>query len=253
MHSRHSSPYRLAASLLLSLVIVGGATLQVTYAQEYNPPDRGLPGRREGGGTRGNCVHGDTPLVALIPETNFGTTLEPYPTFYWSIPQMPAATAEFVLLDENDDEVYKNTIQLAGPGIVSLSVPNDGSVAPLERGKDYHWYFSVVCDARDRSGDIFAEGWIQRIAPPAGLTNQLAAAAVSDRPTIFANAGIWYDALTTLAKLRQADPENPQLSSKWANLLRSVGLENLAGQPLVSCCVPMSSADIAQPDQAIAP
>jgi hypothetical protein len=253
MFLRHFFPRRLAVPLLLSTAIVTGAIMQVAYAQEYNPPDRGLPGRREGGGTRGNCLYGDTPIVALIPDTNFGTTIEPYPTFYWYIPPMPATAAEFVLLDENDDEVYKSNLQLTGPGIVSLTLPKDGSVPALESGKDYHWYFSVICDARDRSGDIFSEGWIQRIAPPDGLTNQLATASASDRSIIFARAGIWYDALTTLASLRQADPENPQLSAKWTNLLRSVGLENLASQPLVQCCEPVSSTDIPEGDQAIAP
>jgi hypothetical protein len=180
-------------------------------------------------------VRGATPLVALIPDTNYGTTLEAYPTFYWSVPQMPPGGAEFVLLDANDEEVYQAVLQLSGnPGIVSLAVPNDGSVPALEPGKDYHWYFSLICDARDRSGDIFAEGWIQRINPPAGLVNQLTVAPEGDRPAILAGAGIWYDALTTLATLRQAKPDDPQLTTKWTTLLRSVGLENLASQPLVS-------------------
>ncbi len=43
-------------SLLLGLLVVG--TPLVAFAQSYNPPKRGLPGRREGAGTRGTCMQG---------------------------------------------------------------------------------------------------------------------------------------------------------------------------------------------------
>jgi Domain of Unknown Function (DUF928) len=230
--SRH---LRAAIPLFVSMVLVIGGFPVAVLAQEYVPPDRGAPGRREGGGTRGNCLRGDPPLIALIPETNFGTTVEARPTLYWHVPVTVSPTAEFVLLDAEDNEVYRTTFQLSGnAGIIQVSLKDAASAPALEVGKDYHWYFSLVCDPADRSGDIFAEGWIQRIAPPDSLAAQLAAVPESDRPGVYAQAGIWYDALSTLANLRQAEPHNTTASTQWETLLRSVGLDNIAGQPFLN-------------------
>jgi hypothetical protein len=186
-------------------------------------------------------LRSDTSLLALIPTTNYGTTLEPYPTFYWYIPQSSAHLAEFVLLDADDNEVYKTTFELKqAPGIISFSLPTTSDMPPLELGKDYHWYFSLVCDQRDRSGDIFVDGWIQRIAPSSTLQAQLTLTSESDRPSLYAQAGIWYDALAVLAKQYQAEPTNSQISNHWSTLLKSVGLDNLINLPLLPCCSPIN-------------
>jgi Domain of Unknown Function (DUF928) len=219
--------------------IVGLPTAAI--AQEYVPPDRGLPGRREGGGTRGGCPTSQPPMTALMPSTNFGQTVSDYPTFFWYVPPRTAEVAEFVLLDDNDNEVYKTIIQLTGEsGIVSLTLPAVGNTSPLEIGRDYHWYFSLVCDPLDRSGDSFAEGWIQHIELDPNLENQLIMAASSDHPALYAEAGIWYDAVASLAELRRSQPDNSALLFKWSMLLESVDLNAIASQPLISCCEPIS-------------
>ncbi|MBD2460764.1 DUF928 domain-containing protein [Oscillatoria sp. FACHB-1407] len=234
MSHRSSRNLQVATHLLLSIVLLSGFPLGA-MAQEYIPPDRGAPGRREGGGTRGNCLRGEPPLIALIPNTNFGTTLEARPTFYWHVPPTNSPLAEFVLLDAEDNEVYRTTFQLSGnPGIMAFSLKDQADAPDLEVGKDYHWYFSLICDPGDRSGDIFAEGWIQRIAPPANLTNQLASTPAGDRATLFAQSGIWYDALNSLAILRQSQPRDPDVATQWTTLLRSVGLDAIANQPFLN-------------------
>ncbi|MDX2215960.1 MAG: DUF928 domain-containing protein [Oculatellaceae cyanobacterium bins.114] len=235
MSHRFSRNLQIALHLLLSIVLLSGGFPLAALAQEYVPPDRGAPGRREGGGTRGNCLRGEPPLIALIPSTNFGTTLEARPTFYWNVPPTASPLAEFVLLDAEDNEVYRSTFQLSGdPGIMAFSLKDQANAPDLEIGKDYHWYFSLICDPDDRSGDIFSEGWIQRIAPPTTLTSQLAATAEGDRPRVYAQAGIWYDALNSMANLRQTQPRNPEIATQWTTLLRSVGLDTLAEQPFLN-------------------
>lgn len=233
----------LPLTLLGTITVVGLPT--VSLAQQFVPPDRGLPGRREGGGTRGSCLRGQVPLTALMPDSNFAQTTQTSPTFFWYIPPFLGEVAEFVLLDENDNELYQTTVQLGEQGgVVSLSLPavkdaagNDKSL--LNEGQDYRWYFSIICDPDDRSGDVFAEGWIQRVQPTLALTNQLAIARTErEQAAIYAEAGIWHDALTTLAELRRSQPSNAALLSNWVTLLESVDLENIASEPLVSCCEP---------------
>lgn len=214
----------------------------LTWAQRYIPPDRGLPGRREGGGTRGGCVTNQPTLTALIPDSNYGTTTAAYPTLFWFVPSNTATSVEFVLMDANDQELYKTTFQITGDaGVIHLSLPANANLPPLEIGQDYHWYFSVICDPTDRSGDVLTEGWIQRIEPDPALVTQLESTPVSNHPTLYAEAGIWYDAIASLATLRYAQPNSSALANQWETLLDSVGLADLANQPLVPCCQPTSA------------
>ncbi|WNZ23512.1 DUF928 domain-containing protein [Leptolyngbya sp. NK1-12] len=222
------------AILFLLLCVAGSvpALASLSLAQEFEPPDRGLPGRREGGGTRGECLVQQPALTALMPNTNLGLTVAEHPSFFWYIPQNGAAAGEFVLLDQTNAEVYKTIVPVSQAGVVSVSLPADGSVPALEVGQSYRWYFSLICDPLDRSADVFTSGWIKRVEPSPSLTQKLAAATAEEQPKIYAEAGIWYEALSTLVQLRQAQPQNPALVSQWQTLLASVGLEQIADQPL---------------------
>jgi hypothetical protein len=237
MHRPTFLPNCFPVSLMLSVGVWLAALPTVTLAQEYIPPERGLPGRREGGGTRGDCLSSYQRLTALMPVTNFGKTIAEYPTFFWYIPDVQPEAAEFVLLDENDNELYRTRFQVTGDsGVISLSLPENAGMPPLEVGKDYHWYFSLVCDEVDRSGDPYTEGWIQRVEPDADLVAQLETVAERDRPAVYAAAGIWHDALASLAELRRANPQSASLVRSWKTLLASVELANVADQPFVLCC-----------------
>lgn len=225
-----------AFAMLLAAGLAVSALPMTALAQQYIPPDVGLPGRREGGGTRGDCAAVGKSLTALMPDNNFGYTTEGYPTFYWYVPQIGAEAAEFVLLDENNNEIYITSFQIAdSPGLISLSLPSTAGFPPLEPGKNYHWYFSLVCDFADRSGDIFTDGWVQRIEiePGSALDNRLNTEPVSEHPIIFAEASIWFNALDLLAQAMQNDPVDPSVEEKWSNLLGSVGLNDVVEEPFV--------------------
>lgn len=236
--SRHLPNRGIAASvfcLCMAGVIVSSSILP-SSAQEFEPSDRGLPGRREGGGTRtrGGCLAQQPSLTALMPDSNFGRTIAAYPSFSWYVPQNQATAAEFVLLDPANAEVYKTIVPVAQQsGIVSVSVPTDGSISALEVGKSYRWYFSLICDPLDRSADAFTTGWVERVEPSATLTQELATAPTQEQPIIYAEAGIWYEAISTLVKLRHQEPQNVALLNQWQNLLQSVGLEEVADEPLL--------------------
>lgn len=229
---RAAGKYFVALGLALGIGISGFPI--AAFAQEYVPPSRGLPGRREGGGTRGGCLQSGKTLTALMPEANFGQTLSGYPTFFWYVPSVSASTAEFLLLDEQNEEIYQTTFLLEGnDGIIGLSLPSTVDFPALEVGKDYHWYFSIVCDANDRSADIFVEGWVQRIEPDAELVARLETAAPEERPAIYAESGIWYEAVGALAALRRSQPNSTELLQSWNTLLNSVGLGDLSNKVLL--------------------
>ncbi|MEP0910980.1 DUF928 domain-containing protein [Leptolyngbya sp. GB1-A1] len=234
-------PLRRFAQSTIALLLTTGilSSMATVVLAQYVPPDRGLPGRREGGGTRGGCALTQPTLTALIPSQNFGLTVQEHPTFFWYVPQTNATTAEFVLMDGNQT-VYETTIALPKtPGILQVSLPIDGTVPPLTIGKDYQWYFSIICNADDRSGDLLTRGWVQRQALTPDLAAKLAQVPVVDRSTAYAAAGIWYDAIATLADLKQspssAETQPSQLlKERWNTLLESVGLEAFADQPFIA-------------------
>jgi hypothetical protein len=235
--------FRNAFLWTLTLGVVLGSFPIEAFAQQYIPRDRGLPGRREGGGTRGDCLRSSadstrpSTLTALMPDKNLGLTTSDTPTLFWYVPENAASSAEFILMDDNDTEVYKARFRVTGEaGIISLSLPEEAGLPPLAVGKDYHWSFALICSTQetsDNSGIVYTEGWIQRIEADAQLQARLASATEQDRPSIYAEAGIWQDAITSLATLRRTQPTNALLTSRWNTLMESVGLTTVSNQPLM--------------------
>ncbi|MBE9097864.1 DUF928 domain-containing protein [Vacuolonema iberomarrocanum] len=228
-------------SLLVGASLIG---LSTSVLAQYTPPDRGLPGRREGGGTRGGteaCVVGDRSMVALIPETVFGTTVKEDPTLYWYVPAVNAVALEFLLYDEAGNEVFAQTLPpTSEAGIVSIKVPTTGegeqATSRLDVNEDYHWFFSIVCNESDRSADVFAEGWVRRIPLTDPLDGQLQAVPPTQQAEVFADAGIWYDALDANVQVRCEAPDDASLTNQWVDLLGSVGLEAVADASFTSAC-----------------
>lgn len=238
----------LAISVGLSICTWPVVTHAQSQQKQLNLPKRGLPGRRTGAGTRGLCTNIEQPLTALIPLNNLGLTTEKYPTFFWFIPPTPARTAEFVLKDENSNQIYKTTFAINGqPGVISLKLPDSATLPPLTTNKNYSWTFSLICNPNNPLAVDYVRGWVQRIEPSAALSNQLAKATPRDRPSLLAEAGVWNDTLSSLSELRRSNPKDKSLVTDWESLLKSVGLDSIAKAPLVSCCSPNARASQVQP------
>ena len=213
-------------------VELASPTLQ---AQLPNLPKRPRSGRRKPASARGPCSPSEKSITALIPTTNLGLTTAAYPTFFFYIPQTTATAMEFVLIDEdNQRQIFTTTLTITGnPGIVSLSLPTTENLPPLELEKEYHWYASLICNYQQRSGDIYVDGWIQRVEPDSILISKLQNSSITERVIVYQESGLWYDTLQSLAEARRLHPDNSSLVAKWTTLLRSVGLDQIAQEPLV--------------------
>jgi len=203
-------------------------------AKPSTPPNPGLPGRRQPASPRGPCFPGKKPLTALLPATNLGLTVAAYPTFFFYVPETAATAVEFVLLDEeNGNKLYETMFTITGkPGIFSLSLPASKTLPPLKIGKNYHWYFSVICDPEDRAGDVYVDGWVQRVEPSPALMRELDKASPGKQVALYQKYDLWHETLTTLAQQRRLSPNDSVLVAKWTNLLRAVGLEEIAQEQL---------------------
>ncbi|NER99534.1 MAG: DUF928 domain-containing protein, partial [Symploca sp. SIO1B1] len=68
------------------------------------------------------------------------------------------------------------------------------------------------------------------------IKNQLKDKTKRKRLKIYAENGLWFDVVTTLAELRKANMEEQDLDEDWVKLLQQVGLEEISDKPLVDCC-----------------
>ncbi|MBW4521980.1 MAG: DUF928 domain-containing protein [Scytolyngbya sp. HA4215-MV1] len=201
------------------------------------PPVDGAPGGRSPGGSRDpDCLSQKSSIVALVPASAVGgLTTKASPTFFVYVPTTHARTAEFALRNENKKTIYKSIVKLSGKSeVIGIRLPATSVAPKLEMGKRYRWFFSVVCDANapDKSGNPFVQGWIQRAQPSVSLSGQLSQASSRDRAQLYKQAGFWYEAVGTLAELRRSRPSDPALKADWSNLLRSVGLDQAAAEPI---------------------
>lgn len=208
-----------------------------------HPPDLGRPpGNLRGGGTRGNCPDVTTELTALAPTlealsqdsspTVWGLTTDAHPTFWFYVPYDLTLDrpGEFVLLDDQNNYVYQTSVITPAQtaGVISVALPD--STPELEAGKMYSWVFLIYCEA---DNPLFTRGGIQRAPLSSDLAAQLEQATPEAQVRLYAQNGVWYDALTQLATLRQENPNDAAIATDWQNLLHSVGLDDIADMPLV--------------------
>lgn len=220
-------------------------------------PSTGIPsGRQRGAAGRGNCLNVDVPLTALVPAvqkpmgdgqtdlmmTNiWGLTAKSHPTLLFYIPYANASAqaGEFVLQDEEDNDIYRTMIALPPtPSVVKISLA--AMSAPLEIGEMYRWYFKVRCTP-NMSAPIFVEGWMERIALEPKISDRLAAATPLQKIDIYAENGIWYDTVADLAQMRVQNPANQELEADWQQLLQSVGLADIQSEPVVTATLKNSN------------
>lgn len=213
----------------------GKQTWQISQA--FKPPKREDPPPSAGGSTRGSsCLKGKKPLTSLMPKNKLGLTLAERPTFFWFVPQSSVKTAKFLILTNKDQNIfYETTLTLPNkPGIISFTLP---TTAPeLKIGQRYHWYLSVVCNSQDSSTNPWVDGWVERIQAEPDLSAALAKAQPQKLSRLYAEAGIWHEALATSAQLRRNDPKNFKTRMDWWTLLKSVSLTSLTTEPFLDCC-----------------
>lgn len=226
-------PIVFCVSILLGFAVCGEPLLAA--AQQYNPPRRGLPGRREGAGTRGTCLSGQKPLMPLVPADVLSLTTAENAVLYWYVPPTIAQMAEFRLLD-GEIQVHATQVPLSKVGgITSYRLPTQ-VVGAMTMGKTYNWQFSIICDPDQPSKNRFVEGQIERSEVSSTLAAQLKQATPLDRAALYAANGIWQEAIATLGQERCTYPQDSQVRTRWAQLLQSVQLSGYVDEPLTQSC-----------------
>lgn len=211
---------------LSGLELTPPASAQQSRGISYRPPKLKRAIRTAGTGSRGCDKLNRVTILPLVPDNHVGLTVSPRPTFMAYV--VGAKSAEFTLVEPGVNQpLVMKTVQPNAKGIVKVELP--ATSPDLIAGKDYRWSIAVVCNPNRRSQDIYAQGWIQR----SPLSNELGKALVSTksaqvRARLYAEAGMWYDAISTLSSANSIDPKNSAVREDLAALLNQVGLPNIA-------------------------
>lgn len=193
----------------------------------FAPQGTGAPRRTATGGRRSASL-ASLPVL-LLPPSQGALTVADRPNFWVYVPAGTTGEGHFRLTDADQNDLSYQTIALPTEGgLVQITLPD--TVAPLETGKTYRWFFSVMPDTTSATPvqDVFASGWIERTNLTPEATQALQGTTGRDRAAILAQAGIWQDTVDVLAQLRQQDPHNSALASDWDQLMQQVHLDNPA-------------------------
>ena len=223
--------------ILLSCSIVSSLSTAVQAEVTFEPPKADRPVQSSGGASRGDQCALDAqnleiPLTPLLPANQQGLTVASHPTLLVYVPQTTATKVFFALRDETEEYDYQTVLPIGDrSGVISVQVPQ--SAPALEVGKDYQWSLVLMCDDQLRPDSPVAQGYITRIKPEFQLDQQIQAANELESAALYGKAGIWYETVATLAKLKSAKPEDNKVSTTWEQFLSSVGLEDVAKAQLV--------------------
>jgi hypothetical protein len=167
-------------------------------------------------------------LDVLAPD-EVGTTTQEQPSLFWYQSKPKDAKFELTLLEEKKIKplIQVKADRASEAGIQRLKLSDHG--VKLSPGVEYQWVVALVTDPENRSTDLVASGVIRRVEPPVELKAKISQATPASLPGVYAEAGVWYDALAALSDQIEAQPENKMLRQTRADLLRQVGL-NAAAQ-----------------------
>lgn len=195
----------------------------------YRPPRLGMPAVRVGAGSRGTADL--LPALDVLAPLATGWTTKAQPNLYCYASKAVATNVEFTLIISGQSTLVLQTNLVNGlrAGINSIELAQYGIT--LRPETEYKWSISLVLDPESPSRDEVTSGMIQRILPPAELADKLAQAKAFDRPLIYAQEGLWYDAADWLLGLLAITPMDEGLRRRLDELLSAEGLSNVKYRP----------------------
>jgi hypothetical protein len=211
----------------------------------YIPPSNlDAPKVSASGITRSAGCVDTTCFIALIPDLQVDNrpaplTISERPTIYLLAPKIKKGKARFTL-NEVDDKLQKTTrvyrttyIFQNEAGVVSLKLPEDAPA--LKPNKNYTW--DIILTEDDFSFAETVRGSVRRIEPRPKLLQELETAKNPlEKATLLAQEGIWFESLQALIEAQTDSPTNLEAKNEWTDLLKSVKLDRVIGQPLQTCC-----------------
>lgn len=203
----------------------------------YVPPlDRQPIQRTDSAGSRG-CPHGlRGSLIVLAPNDHVGLTVLSHPSFSWYASTSVNSVMQFSLVEPGlAKPLFTKNLHVNQPGIIRLDLPQ--SIPELSLNREYRWTVSLVCNPKHPSENIYVRSWIKKIpitdAKLRDASNSfLHQSELRDRAQLFAQSGIWYDAIAEISQAYSRNPQDPLNVKYFHLLLDQVGLSQLSSTGL---------------------
>jgi hypothetical protein len=180
--------------LFFSLFLFLPTVVQATYSPSSRKPPSD---HSRAGGSRG-CPGDAIPLTSLAPNTFVGTTTSLRPTFVWFTSKAQPTEFRLSELDANNQAKQIGVPQKLKsiPGINQLVLPS--SLPSLTVGKRYLWQVSIDC----QGGSLMQRAEFLVVQKTPNLEMKLSSATNdSQKANIYAEAGLWYEALEQALKV----------------------------------------------------
>lgn len=182
----------------------------------------GVMDSRFGGGFVRGPKEQKLPNIFVYAPRNTGRTTQEQPTFYWYLSQPTKLDVVITLIeDQGIQPLLETKVNPSGAGVQRFRLADYG--AKLKPGIKYQWFVTVVPDQQRRSRDVIAAGTIERVPPPSGLQG----ASQKDLARIYAQSGVFYDALSTVSNAIEGSPRDRRLQQERSSLLEKEGLPKM--------------------------
>jgi hypothetical protein len=194
----------------------------------FHPPggvSGGILPIRVGGGSRGGAAV-DLSVEVLVPD-ELALTTQAQPSLYWYQSKAAKTLCEVTVTEPKNPKplLLLKTGNSTPEGIHAIRLTK--FKINLKPNVTYRWSVAVVIDPANRSQDIVANGVIKRIDPSPDLASKLSAASEADKPALYAENGIWYDALQSISDQIDHAPQDQSLRQERADLLKQVGMNGV--------------------------
>ncbi|MDY7013469.1 MAG: DUF928 domain-containing protein [Cyanobacteriota bacterium] len=202
------------------------ADAAIAFEENFDPPGDGEPQDTVGAGSRdgGRCLPDEKPMRAIMPDRNYGLTLQERPSIFVDLPETSAREVVLSFKDEAGDEYQRIFLPIPSErGIVSFALAR--SQTPLSPGKNYQWSLTFVCGESVQPDDPVFLGWVQRVARSHELDGELAQLSDLERAQWYGARGYWYDLIAVMEGIRRSQPRDEAVEALWEDLLASVGLD----------------------------
>ncbi|OQW93832.1 MAG: hypothetical protein BWK79_09095 [Beggiatoa sp. IS2] len=197
----------------------------------YKPQVVGAPVRRVGGATRSfGAGANDLPVVVTLAPEQVALTMKAQPTLYWSLSKLTAYPVKFTL---NYADPVKQSKSVEPLLELKMDHPKEGihkvdlaeHKITLDENVDYSWSVAIILGKEESTQDLISEGGIKRLKAVEAkeMTAKLGSNS-KNHPKLYAQAGLWYDAIESLSEQIEQHPNDSGLRQQRADLLKQVGL-----------------------------
>ena len=193
----------------------------------YTPPRRGAPVGRVAGGTRGILDEYPSLLCVITPD-HTAMTIRDQPHFFWYLRELTPYPIELTVIE--DQAIYpvlETRIRSPErPGFQDIRLADYGTY--LKQDLVYKWFVTIVPDEERRSKDILAWGAVRYIEISDELKRRLLKFDKLTLASLYATAGIWYDAFSEISALIEISPNDLELRRIRNALLEQINLSEIA-------------------------